>query len=131
MEVIVKSLLLETPRSPHSTSDFHAATKAIGNCILNQCPIKLTQCPIKLPEKPTDAEAQSPSELLSEYGANFARKLLSSGRSIKEVALILVGTASAFVANTTTAVCNSNYDYVQPKANEAILVCPINRFLLG
>ncbi|KAI5850166.1 heme peroxidase [Morchella snyderi] len=41
---------------------------------------------------------------LEDYGVNFARKLLGAGKQAREVAEILVGTASAFVANTATAV---------------------------
>lgn len=51
---------------------------------------------------PSDA-VDSPSSL-SQYGSIMAGRLLGAGKSHREVAEILVGTASAFVANTATAV---------------------------
>lgn len=42
---------------------------------------------------------------LQDYGENLAKKLLAAGKSPKEVAMILVGTACAFVGNTAAAVC--------------------------
>lgn len=43
---------------------------------------------------------------LQDYGENLAKKLLSTGKTPKEVAAILVGTACAFVGNTACAVCS-------------------------
>ncbi|CCX12338.1 heme peroxidase [Pyronema domesticum] len=54
---------------------------------------------------------------LGSYGINMARKLVASGRSAREVAEILVGTASAFVANTATAFAQL-IDFYLEKANE-------------
>lgn len=42
---------------------------------------------------------------LQDYGENLAKKLLATGKTPKEVAAILVGTACAFVGNTGVAVC--------------------------
>lgn len=42
---------------------------------------------------------------LADYGENLAKKLLATGKTPKEVAAILVGTACAFVGNTAVAVC--------------------------
>lgn len=45
------------------------------------------------------------SNTLRVGGNTMAGRLLGSGKSVREVAQILVGTASAFVANTACAVC--------------------------
>lgn len=42
---------------------------------------------------------------LADYGVNLAKKLLATGKTPKDVAAILVGTACAFVGNTAVAVC--------------------------
>ncbi|KAI5803941.1 heme peroxidase [Geopyxis carbonaria] len=51
----------------------------------------------------------------ADYGVNFARKFLDNGRSTREVAEILVGTASAFVANTATAFAQLIDFYLKPE----------------
>lgn len=48
---------------------------------------------------------KSKGALLEAYGENLAKKLLGTGKTAKEVAAILVGTACAFVGNTAVAVC--------------------------
>jgi len=51
------------------------------------------------------AAGEKHSGPLADYGINFARTLQAAGKKPSEIAEILVGTASAFVANTATAVC--------------------------
>jgi hypothetical protein len=55
---------------------------------------------------------------LGAYGSGLARTLLGTGKSYRQVAEILVGTASAFVANTATAFAQVLDFYLEP-ANAA------------
>jgi hypothetical protein len=55
---------------------------------------------------------------LGAYGSGLARTLLDTGKTCRQVAEILVGTASAFVANTATAFAQVLDFYLEP-ANAA------------
>lgn len=50
-------------------------------------------------------KSKTKGPLLQDYGENLAKKLLATGKTPKQVAAILVGTACAFVGNTAVAVC--------------------------
>lgn len=98
METIVK--LIPPEGSVHSQSE-----QVFGYMVPTELGKQIMRFLRRESSSTTVSTSSTKPNPLAKYGIVFARRLLDNGKSPQEVAEILVGTASAFVANTTTAVC--------------------------
>jgi len=96
MEQIIKAIPSEP--TAQSAKPFYSPKTKLGKSILGQFGVGATAA-----SGSTDDGHGHGINPLAGYGIHFAQKLLATGRSCREVAEILVGTAAAFVPNTATA----------------------------
>lgn len=112
MEEIVKRL---PPSTETSCPISPKALLARGIDIKDRFSQRLEQKLPPLAGTSSKEAGEASSQPLASYGINFVRALQAAGKNPAQVAEILVGTASAFVANSATAVAQLIDFYLEPK----------------